>query len=656
MNALKKIIILIVASFILTTLVSCSKSSKLDLDLQSIEGYVLDVAYNDRTDIFYILKQDELSAYKGDQEIKNIELSIEKGVITCYKKDVYVLDCESDTLNVYDKNLELKDTIKNDFECRYIVDLEITDDRIVYLLSTFIFGESSIYITDIKGKNTEEIDLPGGCVNLFKNKKDNIMVFGSLAGGNMIYEVSHITYEIVSEKALPSLSIEDIIYDSKEDCYYLMNQFTMYRYDDTKQSKLEPVTNIKNIIDIFGDCSNTESIVVGNNIYLVSYGELKCFNEDEQEELNWISIFGFEENHIVQAIEDLSQKNTDCMFYFNSMSYDNGVGYQKLFIDLASESSEYDIYLVCDAPSYAVYRDKINFNSLKKQGYMMDLSESKVLKDYTDMMLPEIKESCYYNGKLVRIPITSNQLIMITVDFSAKKMTWEDIAEKDLSLLNTDYFIAGVYSLERYENAIMGQYMINFRDELGHVDFMTKEFSTLLDCIKKTNESNFAFINGEHEEITSTYQLKLSDPYIECYNPALKADDVFPIPSYNDKTNLRTPVAIRYLSINPNCENKEIAIKLLEKITDYICKDEYIANIFFEDVERYVDLLDTDKQKELIRHMHNIFINSSPYVDSSFIAYAVNELFPIYKEGAMSKEEFTEYFIEKYEMWYKEQR
>ena len=326
-------------------------------------------------------------------------------------------------------------------------------------------------------------------------------------------------------------------------------------------------------------------------------------------------------------------------------------------VDLASESSEYDIYFIENAPTLNGYLDKVNFDTIKEQGYMMDLSQSKVLEEYTDKMFPWVKESCYYDGKLMLVPMNSDMKVVFSEDESFSDMTWETIAQKDLTSLSTDYLLATSYNIERYEYILLGQYMLAFRDEKGHVNFTTDEFSTIINLINKSNDSGFVCENVLSEKKDCTYEFQISRVLNIYSHSESVVGNMYPIPVYNNAKDIKTPVAIRYACINPNTENKEIAIKLMEEISNKVYEDHNTTlDMLFTDIERYTSIVESPRQIELVTQAYNLMENGSAYVDSSFIAYAVNELFPIYKEGAMSKEEFTEYFIEKYEMWYKEQR
>ena len=206
---------------------------------------------------------------------------------------------------------------------------------------------------------------------------------------------------------------------------------------------------------------------------------------------------------------------------------------------------------------------------------------------------------------------------------------------------------------------MVSQYDFNINDlPNGKVNYDTDVFrdlmSTLLDGWESNYDSNWYTENLIlHTDVTDKalfiphYLPQFADVYKNFW------DDyrAFPMPKLNeDITN--EPSNARFLYINPNSENKEAALKMME----YIAENYYsliggngYGNLLFENVEKYPESVKTDSEAfaDYVRIVEGSKLETYVYLDSS-------DYYMDYHKGILTMDEAIEERTRQIVMWLNE--
>ena len=316
--------------------------------------------------------------------------------------------------------------------------------------------------------------------------------------------------------------------------------------------------------------------------------------------------------------------------------------------------SDVDIYVLTST----------NVRQMMSKGAYLPI-KSEIISDFVGDCFSCMRELCFdSDGQLAVMPVYFNvNAVLVPKDaVNELNITYEQIEYLDDYI---DYIRNYTGDRKCYGSTYMlywhmvSQYDFNINDlPNGKVNYDTDVFrglmSTLLDGWESNYDSNWYTENLIlHTDVTDKalfiphYLPQFTDVYKNFW------DDyrAFPMPKLNeDITN--EPSNARFLYINPNSENKEAALKMME----YIAENYYsliggngYGNLLFENVEKYPESVKTDSEAfaDYVRIVEGSKLETYVYLDSS-------DYYMDYHKGILTMDEAIEERTRQIVMWLNE--
>lgn len=373
-------------------------------------------------------------------------------------------------------------------------------------------------------------------------------------------------------------SVISFYYDISSDIVYFTSTIEMFA---CKDGEVMPVMNTYKAALSICEADN-ENIYVKVGLNQISVYQLtdEPGSLDEQVEVLKVCIAGEKgefEAPLNSALELMTAVGLPVRFEYtyiaeNSSIRDEEAEYvNNMAKKLLAEDTDYDIFIV-----------NSTMPELFDGKYYEDYSQYPVIKDYFDKMIPGMADLCTIDGKLALAPVymyvdSLNFTPQTLADPKKAPKTFDEFFSKYDELtenLGDDYYCKD-YAEVNFISAWLNELASNYFSEVISDETAEKDLLRLYECAEGLDEYEKIYIGEDYNDKSARFMY-----YI---NPGSKSagerNNWVAWPKLGEK--YKYSVEGRFMAVNPNSPNKELALKCITYYLNSIVTGEMEGNMHY---------------------------------------------------------------------------